>query len=135
MSWDEVTLSVARAGHISPAQVRFTAEGPCQVEVRISSALQASGVGGDLFEALAGARRILEASGFLLICNGARCNVFPSPMMRQAISGRRAYELSMPRTANKPPVVDIFAPAELVDICTVDEQVEWHSRWVACELH
>jgi hypothetical protein len=52
-------------------------------------------------------------------------------MLRQATAGRRAYVLKIPRTAERPHVVDIFEPAEVQDVCTVNEQLTWHSQWLA----
>ncbi|MFC5663132.1 hypothetical protein ACFP3U_09065 [Kitasatospora misakiensis] len=100
------------------------------MEVVLGSGEIVSGDGSDLFEALSAARRLLDPSGLLVVCNGACRNVFPSPMLRQATAGRRAYVLKIPRTADRPPVVDIFEPAEVQEVCTVDEQIAWHSQWL-----
>lgn len=131
MIWTEVELAVVDRGEVQPARVRFAADGTCFVEVVLGSGEVISGDGSDLFEALSAARRRLELSGLLVVCNGARRNVFPSPMLRQAVAGRRAYVLEIPRTADRPPVVDIFEPAEAREVCTVDEQLAWHSQWLA----
>jgi hypothetical protein len=130
MIWTEVELTVAGRGEVQPVRVRFAADGTCFVEVVFVSGEIISGDGSDLFEALSDARRRIEPSGLLLLCNGARRNVFPSPMLRQATMGRRAYVLDIPRTADRPPVVDIFEPAEEKEVCTVDEQLAWHSQWL-----
>ena len=103
----------------------------CVVEVRIESELAALGEGTDLFDALVAARRILEKQETLLGCNGSRREVFPSSMLRQATKGQRAYVLTMPRTSEKPPTVDIFDPApNLTGVVTVDEQKAWFECWL-----
>jgi hypothetical protein len=112
------------------SRVRFCAGDVCVVEVTIENSLNARGEGADPFEALASARRILEVHGILLSCNGARRDVYPSPMLRQAAAGRHAYVLTLPRTRERPQTVDIFAPApNIADIATVDGQRAWFDSW------
>ena len=129
MSWEETTVPAVRGGKMTTCQVRFTAGSKCLVEVQAGD-VTSTGVGPDLFEALAQARCDLESHDVQLGCNGARRNVFPSAMQRQATQGRRAYVLTIPRTAAKPPVVDIFAAApDLSALATVEEQRAWFDRW------
>ena len=93
------------------ALLRFAVGNPCAVEVSVAGQRAATGKGSDLFEALVAARRELERHDVLLACNGCRRDVYPSPMLRQAAFGRRAYVLTVPRTQTKPPTVDIFEHA------------------------
>ncbi len=76
-----------------------------RVEVSITGdqTPRADGEGDDLFDALATARRQLEADDIMLVCNSARKDVYSSQMLRQAMSGRQAYVLSLPRTAGHRP--------------------------------
>lgn len=91
----------------------------------------ARGEGPDLFEALTMARRVLEPRQIMLACNGSRRDVFPSPMLRQAAKGRRAYILEVPRSPRRPATVDIFDPVfDLSTLGTVDEQRECFERWL-----
>lgn len=65
-----------------------------------------------------------------LACNGARLDVWPSGMLRQAGYGRRAYVLTMPPSAARTSTVDIFEPAPKSSaLATVDEQREWFRRY------
>ena len=113
------------------SRIRFAVDDVCVVEIRVGDDINARGEGPDLFEALVSARRELEARDVLIGCNGARRDVFPSAMLRQAAQGRRAYVLSMPRTTARPPTVDIFAAApDLSAVATVDEQRAWFDRWL-----
>jgi hypothetical protein len=92
--------------------------------------VRARGEARDLFAALAVARRELEAQGVQLACNGARLDVWPSGMLRQASYGRRVYVLTMPPTAAEPSMVDIFEPTPKSSaLATVDEQREWFRRY------
>jgi hypothetical protein len=98
VSWEEVEVPAFQAGLSTPCSVRFAPGDVCVVEVRLDTLSRARGEGPDLFDALVMARRILEAKGVLLGCNGSRRDVFPSPMLRQSTSGRRAYVLTLPRS-------------------------------------
>jgi hypothetical protein len=79
-----------------------------------------------LFEALRAVRRDLEPHDIELMCNGARRAVFPSPMLRQASQGRRAYVLPLQSGGGRPPTVDIFDAARGHPMLgTVADQDEW----------
>lgn len=130
MTWEEVVVPAVRCDAPVTSHVRFSAGDVCVVEIRIGDNFDVRAEGPDLFEALASARRDLKAHGVLLACNGARQDVFPSAMLRQATSGRRAYVLTMPRSTAMPPTVDIFAIApESSVLATVDEQRAWFDSW------
>lgn len=133
MTWVETTVPAVRGSELVTTHVRFTAGDVCVVEVKVGD-IDSRGEAPDLFEALVRARRGLETQDVLLDCNGARRDVFPSAMQRQATEGRRAYVLTIPRTTKRPPVVDIFAAApDLSALATVDEQRAWFDRWRASE--
>lgn len=129
MIWEDTTVPAVRGGEMLTSLVRFTTDGVCAVEITVDD-VDSRGEGPDLFEALAQARRGLEAEDVLVGCNGARQDVFPSAMQRQAGWARRAYVLTMPRTTARPPAVDIFAAApELSALATVNAQRAWFDRW------
>lgn len=131
MSWEVVDLPAVVEGRSTTCSVSFTSDAVCVVEVRLAGQLKARGEGSDLFEALASARRLLEGQQVMVGCNGCRRDVFPSPMLRQATKGRRAYVLELPRSAKKPPMVDIFeAVSDLSTLGTVDEQRRWFDHWL-----
>lgn len=130
MIWEEAQIAAIRGVDRVASRVRFAVGEVCVVEVTVDGGLDVRGEGRDLFDALASARRVLEPQDVMLVCNGARRDVFPSPMLRQAAAGRRAYVLDMPRTSGRPSAVDIFAAApESAVLATVDEQREWFERW------
>jgi hypothetical protein len=131
MTWEEVTIPAIRGGLSVAVRVRFAAgDEACFVQVSSGEDVNARGEARDLFAALTLARRELEAMGVQLACNGARLDVWPSGMLRQAGYGRRAYVLTMPPTAARPSTVDIFEPApESSVLATVDEQHEWFRRY------
>lgn len=78
--------------------------------------------GGDLFECLKGLRRHLEVEGLLVCCQGSRPTVFPSGMGRQMSNGRLAYPLRRDPPLTDADLVDIFAPAKLSEVGTVEDQ-------------
>jgi hypothetical protein len=82
--------------------------------------------GDDLAEALARARQALEPLGVRLLCQGARRDVHPSPMARQA-GGRLTYVIAPGRPARREDLVDVLgplAPAERTLARTLAEQAE-----------
>lgn len=131
MTWEEVTVPAVRGGQSVTARVRFAAgDEVCVVQVSSGDDVTAKGEARDLFAALAAARRELEVQGVQLACNGARLDVWPSGMLRQAGYGRRAYVLTMPPSVAQPSTVDIFEPAPGSSVlATVDEQREWFRRY------
>lgn len=131
VSWEQADLPAVWEGKPVSVHVRFSSGHACAVEVSVEGRLDLRGDGSDLFEALVSVRRALEKYGVMLVCNGSRPDVYPSPMLRQASNGRFAYVLTIPRSTARPPVVDIFAAApEFAPLASVDEQRAWYDRWV-----
>ncbi len=91
MTWEEVSVPAVRHGEQVTSHLRFTSGDVCIVEVRVGDDLDVRGEGPDLFEALVAARRGLEANSVRLACNGARRDMFLSPMLRRAVQGRRGW--------------------------------------------
>jgi hypothetical protein len=50
-------------------------------------------------------------------------------MQRDMGGGRTAYVLSLPRSAERPPVVDIFEPTVPDSVVTVAEQEAFFEEW------
>jgi hypothetical protein len=74
----------------------------------------------DIFGSLIQARLELEHKGFLLCCQGARPNVFPSGMLKQMNDGRVAHALDHPLSEDGG--VDCFADADPSEVGTVEQQ-------------
>ena len=85
----------------------------------------------DLFEAMIGLRKELEARGCLLLCAGARADAFPSGMARDMSGGRKVYITRLGVQAARSDLVDIFDYAEPESIGTVEQQREFHQAWIA----
>jgi hypothetical protein len=112
------------------ATLRYTVGDEAVVAIAVRDQ-EVSCAGADLFDALVAVRRELESRGILVGINGARRDVYPSQMLRQASQGRFAYVLSFPRQSAPTGSVDILAPAAFEDIGTVEEQRAWFERWAS----
>jgi hypothetical protein len=89
--------------------------------------------GDDLFEAMIGLRKELEGLGCLLLCAGARADVFPSGMSRSMAGGRKAYVTRLGMPAGRSDVVDIFDYAGPESVGTVEQQREFHQKWIVSQ--
>ena len=85
---------------------------------------------GDLFEAMTDLRKILERTGAQLLCAGARVDVYPSGMGRDMGGGQMAYVTQLGRPGRLEDLVDIFDEAAPEQVGTVQEQRDFHKRWI-----
>ena len=85
---------------------------------------ESAAVADDAFEALRRARETPESEGWLFGLNGARADVWPSGMARDA-GGTRAYILDPAKISAHEALelVDVFAPADLTGVATVETQL------------
>jgi len=108
--------------------------GTCRIEVRSSKCDDIIIENDDFFECLVDLRRLLERDGAQVLCQGARPDVFPSPMMRQS-GCSTAYILRMGRPAASGDIVHIFDPADANVVGSVDEQEAYRQAWFASLGH
>ncbi|HTN45654.1 MAG TPA: hypothetical protein VL098_04850 [Flavipsychrobacter sp.] len=79
------------------------------------------------FIALQELRQQLENQDIYLLVNGSRRNVYPSGLqMSMGVATAYVLELGKPSDV----IVDIFASISHDDVATVDEQREFHKKWV-----
>ncbi len=104
-------------------------DNPISIEVSIGSRVFLK-TGVDYFEVLKELRRELEEYDVFLGCKGSCLNVYPSRMTSQMSNGLLAYELVMAKSTSDDDIINIFDPAELEDISTVEEQEEFHRNWI-----
>ena len=84
----------------------------------------------DLFDALVAFRVYLEERGYLLLCNAARRDAYPSRMAREMGGGRKVYVLRMGRQARMSDLVDSLEEASLELVTTVAAQKAAYEAWL-----
>ena len=67
--------------------------------------------------------------GWAIAVQGSRVDTYPSGMVRDMLGARRVYVLQMGRHVAREHLVDIFAEADVRQIGTVDEQIEFYRLW------
>ena len=114
--------------------VEFSISAPWELRLLSESGktVEYSCNGTDLFDCLTTLRaQHLEKRGWLLLCNGARIDVYPSRMSRQMSGGKKAYVMRLGEPARRSDIVDIFDPVEdLSRISTVVEQKKFYKKWL-----
>lgn len=113
-------VAVGRDGTKVALEIDVSRTPPSVIRVRRGQGAVAEYTGSDLFNCLHGLRQVLEAEGLLLCCQGARPDVFPSGMDRQMGEARHAHVLGL--EARQEESVDIFAPADVGLVGTIEEQ-------------
>ncbi|WP_459960239.1 hypothetical protein [Nocardia sp. IFM 10818] len=112
--------AVDSAGALWPVVLRLGEPSAARVELVGHGTF--GSVEDDYLSCLLAVREYLEERGWLLCCQGARPDVWPSGMVRQFDNGRRAYVLDRDRRGAEFEVVDIFAPAPADMVVSVVEQ-------------
>jgi hypothetical protein len=84
----------------------------------------------DLFDALVAFRLYLEERRYLLLCNAARRDAYPSRMAREMGGGRKIYLLRMGHQARMNDLVDSLGEASLELVTTVGAQRAAYEAWL-----
>lgn len=116
-------------GMTEQATVHVSSDPPWEIWLESPAATNKRFVGEDLFDALKEMRKWFETKECLLLCAGARRDVYPSGMARSMGSARKAYVHEMGKPTSH--LVDIFEPAEADQIGTVDEQEKFRREWIS----
>lgn len=116
-------------GAVTEATLSYSRQPPWRMELELPGQLPLSQEKGDLFECMQGIRLELEKSNCLLLCNGARRDVYPSSMSRDMGGGFVAYAHSMGRSPERADIVKIVERAAADLVSTVAEQQDFYSRW------
>jgi hypothetical protein len=90
---------------------------------------------GDMFECLTMLRKELVKYNCLLLCNGARLDVYPSGMCRDMGDGLVAYVSKPGEIVREEDLVYIFDYAEPELIASVEEQYNFHVSRINSKLH
>jgi hypothetical protein len=89
----------------------------------------------DMFECLTKLRQKLVKYNCLLLCNGARLDVYPSGMCRDMGDGLVAHISKPGKSVNEEDLVYIFDYAEPELIASVEEQYNFHASHINSKLH
>lgn len=87
-------------------------------------------LGRDVFACFCDAREYLAKYGVVLLCNGARLDAYPSRMSRDMGDGTLIYITVMGKQARDEDLVNLFDEAPADKIASVQEQREFHRRWL-----
>ena len=84
----------------------------------------------DYFDCLIVLREKLENRQWLILCNGARYDVYPSPELRKVGLGIKAYRMEIGLPAKTEDMVNILDETEIDKIGTIDEQKNYFEEWL-----
>lgn len=84
----------------------------------------------DIFESFCKLRKFLEEKGLKILCRGAQYNVYPSSASRNMTGGYKLYIYRMGEHPQRTDMVKIFDPADVNEVGTVQEQIDYHNRWI-----
>jgi hypothetical protein len=118
-------------GAISAAELVFSTIQPWRMTLHLYGGREIVSTERDLFACMQKIRVDLEANGDRLLCNGARQDVYPSGMSRDMSGGLVAYVLTIGKRTTREDLVRITDFAPLEKTASVQEQEEFHKRWVA----
>lgn len=110
--------------------ISFSDSYPWVIEFTSHATQNIKCVNSDLFECLVDLRQEFSVKRYFLLCNGARVNVYPSPMSRDMGGARLAYSLTLGKQSKREDLVDIFDYAEFTDIGSVEEQRKFYHVWI-----
>lgn len=108
--------------------IEFTQTFPVEMICKSVSFGEISFTGENLFDTLCKFRIRLEQDGYLLLCNAARKDAYPSRMSAQM--GRAVYLLKLGAQAKRENLVGLFDPASLDQVCYVAEQRRNYEIWL-----
>ena len=83
----------------------------------------------DFFNCLCELRLVLEKHGYLILCNGARVDCYPSGMAREMGRGLKVYQLKLGQIANRNDLFKTFDIAQFSQVGTVEEQRLYLQCW------
>lgn len=82
------------------------------------------------FGALSKFRLKIEQDGFLLLCNAARKDAYPSRMVLEMGGGRKIYLLTAGMPTRREDLVDVLGAASIDQVTTVADQQVGYENWL-----
>jgi len=102
---------------------------PCRIKFEHLELGSHNFEGLDIFDDFCNLRIFLEERNWMVLCNGARIDAYPSPMSRNMCGGLKLHCLTMGEPAKRSNVVHIFAEAPPEKLGTVREQYNYYRKW------
>ncbi len=131
MTSSHVCVEIASlSGEREPCNIEFTQGSPVTATFRSARFGELSFSDNNLFFTLLAYRRVLEQNAYLILCNGARRDAYPSRMALQMGGGRKIYLLQAGKQAKREDLVDIFGAARIEQVCSITEQRAAYETWV-----
>jgi hypothetical protein len=127
---EEICIKVRGSDFIvRECRLSYSVAKDCQISIGDPLRGRATFTGVDLFECLKEWRNEYEKFGEIILCCGARVDVYVSRIQRQMGRGRKAYVLQMKKQAQLKDAVDIFDYASFEKIGSVNEQERFFEAW------
>ncbi|GAB3105675.1 hypothetical protein G8770_08695 [Aestuariicella hydrocarbonica] len=111
------------------SEFEYSIKPPWTLKITVANTFDFSCVAADLFEAFVKARKEASKINLYFLCNGARENVYPSPMMKSMAGGAIAYTLTIGQQARRNDTVKVFEETE-EEIASVEGQRQFYERWL-----
>lgn len=128
---ERISVAVAsKQGETEACEIDYERGPPVVVTLRSQRFGEMVATDEDVFEALCKLRFSLEEEGYLLLCNAARKDAYPSRMSRQMSGGRKVYLLKSGLQGRREDLVDVFDAAPLDHVGTVTEQRLMFEAWL-----
>ncbi len=108
----------------------YTDSAPWKININCEKNGVFQSEGNDLFESFVNLRQQLRSKEIILLCNGSRRNIFPSPMLRQSGGGKKAYLLRLGVPARREDIVNIFDSVEINNVDTIENQKDFYGQWL-----
>ncbi len=123
-------ITIKYKGKIDHAEIYYTEESPWIVNLIVNENINISVESDNLFDALQEVRNKAADQEILILCNGARKDVYPSSMSKSMGGGILAYELTLGKQAQRANLVNIFDDSRNNPIVTPDEQKDFYNKWI-----
>lgn len=128
---ETVTIQIAQqVDRVELCEIILTKGYPVKLEVHAKLLGSLTFTSDDLFEALIALRLRLELDGYVLLCNAARKDAYPSRISREMGGGRKVYLHKLGMQGRREDLVDTLGVAAYEQVGTVAEQRAFYDAWL-----
>lgn len=127
---ERVVSILLQDGGILKCKVHFILDKKWKLNVFDFDLPRSEFISEDLFSAQVEFRKELELKKAKLLCAGSRIDVFPSGMSRSMAGAMKAYKTQLGKPSQSTDLVDIFDYARPDAVATVEEQRDFHQKWI-----